>query len=244
MAISDIPGYRQHFKFSDASTDFYDAGVFKDQSAFGSDLTIDAGTPGFVTVGSGRGMTLDNTCQGRFLPCNPWEGWVIAVMKPNMGSNGTIYPVILGQAVSIASNGSIRIVRGGATNYQHRLATPSAGVTNSCAYTDNGVKVCAFSLSQETRIGYSTPDGVTVTAGSAVADGGNGNALAWGWANGPDTLGQTARFGNIVGTVGSVTVSTNTMVMCELILGVGNPLVGDGLAIVETEMAALAAEYT
>lgn len=246
MALSSIPGYIQGFIFSDASTDYFDAGVFKDQAGYGARnaLTITVGTPAFVTVNGQKGMTLDNTCHGRFIPATPWEGTCIAVMHPGgMSVNGTIYPVLFGQAASAATNGSLRIVRGTAASYIHRLGTPGAVAVASCSYVDNGLKVSAWAMSQETRIAYSTLDGVTVTAGAPVADGGNGNAFQLcGASAAGDVVGQTARLGNLSGVVDDAVASTNTMTMFELHFFKGNPLITDAVTVA-AEMAALKTKY-
>lgn len=249
MAISDLPGYVQGFVFSDASSATYAAGVFKNQGPTGSgfggigDCTITAGTPTFATTNGKRGIILDNTVQGGFIHALPWECAIITIMKPNMTVNGTIYPFIFGGAVSVASNGSIRLTR--TPSYLHRAATPSAVLLPSEDYAaSDALKVTAFEFSQETRRSYSTRDGVTVTASAAVADNNHGNGIAIGSANvvGPGNI--RARFGNLSGTAGDFAASTNTCEMYEAHFIRAKLLRDAGyLALLAAEITASRAEY-
>ena len=246
MAISDIPGYVQGFRFSDDST-FYDSTtkVFHDLAGYGAfnALTITAGTPAFVDVSGQRGLTLDNTVQGRLLPATPWEGALIVVMKPNMSANGTIYACINGVAVSAASNGQLRITRASATDYRHNITTTNSGINPINQYNTGdmgGIKVGAFSISQVTRKGYATKDGVTVSETAAAAANN-----AWVPISGKLTSrtdGQWTRFGNLSGVLEDVAPTTNTLTIFELHFFKGNPLV-DALPQIAVEIAALKAQY-
>lgn len=246
MAISDIPGYIQGFRFSD-DAQFWDSGNsrFIDQSGYGdfNGLTITAGTPAFVGSGATRGLTLDNTVQGRFLPACPWQGCCIVVMDPDMSANGSIYPVLFGVGASATANGKLRITRASSTDYRHHWNSPNDTLATQNQYTTGdmaGIKVGAFALSQETRKGYATKDGVTVVETGPIAA-----ANGWVSMSGKDTLrsdGQWARFGNLSGTLADVTITTNKMTIYEMHWFKNNPLVTD-LAAVATEIAALKAIY-
>ena len=251
MAIADLPGYVQGFVFSDASSATYESGVFKNQSPYGpgpggiADITLTVGTPSFATTNGQKGVILDNTVQGNFVPALPWECAVITVMKPNMTTNTSIYPVILGGSASISSNGRIYITR--TPSIRHGITTPSS---QSIGQEDYGslagssdMKVTAFEQSQETRRSYSTRDGVTVTASAALADAGNGLGLAWG-STGGAAGGVRARFGNISGTIGDTAASVNPMELYELHFFKPGLLRDAGsLALLAAEMAALKTKY-
>ena len=246
MAISDLPGYVQGFRFSD-DAQYYDSGAtrFIDLAGYGdfNGLTITAGAPAFVGSGATRGLTLDNTVQGKFLPACPWQGACIVVMGPDMSANGTVYPVIYGVAASVASNGKISIQRASSTDYLHASQSASGTLNARNQYNTGamgGIKVGAFALSQETRKSYVTKDGVTVVESAAVAAANN-----WVSMSGKDTArtdGQWARFGNLSGTLADVTITTNKMTIYELHFFKGNVLVNDA-ATVAAEITALKTQY-
>lgn len=243
MAMTNIPGYVQGFVFSDASTAFYDAGVFKDQAGYGStnDLTITTGTPSFVNVGSTRGLTLDNTVQGRFLPAIPWEGTMIMVMQPAMSVNGNIYPVIFGVTAAISSNGKLLIIRASSADYRHGFSSPSSSLTPTNTYTaspQSGVKVGAWAISQETRKSYVSKDGVLVTE-SAAFSAASTSGIELSGKDTTRTDGIWARFGNLSGVLGDVAPTTNKMVICALHCFKGNALADSRLSAIAAEMATL-----
>src|SRR5690606_10868660 len=132
-----------------------------------------------------RGLTLDNTVQGEFLFPIPWEGCAIMVAKPAMSVNGAIYPVIIGGSPTVTSNGSIQIQRVTAVSYRHQMASYSAQLIARVNVASDALSVSAFAMSQETRKGYSTPDGVTITESGPVSAADNGNGCAPGMANNP-----------------------------------------------------------
>lgn len=249
MAISDIPGYVQGFRFSDDSQ-YWDSGNsrFIDQAGYGdfNGLTITTGTPAFVGSGATRGLTLDNTVQGKFLPAIPWQGACIAVMQPvdYDGTTKTLTPVIFGVTSSLSSNGYIGIQHASGS-FNHRLLSANGTAIASNNYTgagNNGVKVGAFAIMQDTRKGYYTKDGVTVSETAAVAAANAGIALS-----GKDTArsdGLWARFGNISGVRDDVAIlsTAHRVVMYELHYFKGNPLITDA-ATVATEIAALKTQY-
>jgi hypothetical protein len=250
MPISDIPGYIQGFRFSDESASYYDstAKVFHDLAGYGAfnALEITVGTPSFTTDGGQRGLLLDNTCQGRFLPAIPWQGACITVMKPVTydATTKTLTPVVFGKASSLSSNAYIALAYASSV-YNHRLASTSAQILATNAYSgagNSGVKVGAFAISQQTRKGYSTKDGVTVAETSAVADGGSGVALDG--KNTARTDAQFARFGNISGTLDDTAAlaTTHKALMFELHFFKGNPLITDA-ATVASVLAELKAQY-
>src|SRR5690606_20886268 len=155
------------------------------------------------------------TVQGHFLIPIPWEGACILVAKPSMSANGTLYPVIVGASPTVTSNGTIRIVRVTAGDYRYRLS-PFGGASPEVAATDDSLQVVAFSASRETRKGYATSDGITVTESGPVAPAVNGNGVALGYASGQDYTAHKARFGNVSGVLGDTVATGNTMTIFEL----------------------------
>lgn len=249
MSISSIPGYVQGFRFSDDSQYWDSANSrFIDQAGYGdfNGLTITAGTPSFTGSGATRGLTLDNTVQGKFLPACPWQGACIMVAQPVSydGTTKTLMPVIFGVASSVSSNAYLRVTHASGT-FIHGWTTTSSLIAAGNAYTgagNNGVKVGAFAISQETRKGYYTKDGVTVSETAAVAA-----ANPWVGMSGKDTArsdGQWARFGNISGTLGDTAIlsTAHRLTIYELHFFKGNPLITDA-ATVAAEIAALKTQY-
>jgi hypothetical protein len=243
MPASSIPGYVQGYRFKNDPA-CWDGTRFIDQAGYGdaAALTITTGTPAFTTVSGQEGLTLDNTVQGEFLPPIPWEGSVIAVMKPNMGTNGTIYPVVVGANATTTQNGTLRLVRVGATDYRPTFATASGSISLAPSFPTNGIEIAAFSVSQLTRKGYHTKDAVTVTASSAVGAAANGNGIAPGYATGQTYAGHKARFGNLSGTLADTVATSNTMTIFELHYFKGVSLV-DSLAAVKMFVDELKATY-
>lgn len=246
MAVSDIPGYLQGFVFSDAPA-YYNSTIkrFLDQSPYAgwdnNHLDITVGTPSFVTLNGQRGMVLDNTVQGGFLCPTAWEGACIAVMKPNMTANATIYPVMFGAAASAASNGRINITRASGSDYRHGIAANSAATGATANLTTQAAQVTAMSFSQSTRKAYATKDGTTIVEGSAVADTGSGVFCFTGNTQNAD-YGFRARFGNLSGTIGDTAVSVNPMEIYELHFFKGNPLLNNQAAV-QAVIAELKTKY-
>ena len=249
MAVSDIPNYLQGFIFSDASASYWDSGnsKFLDQAGYGgyNDLFITAGTPTFDTLNSQKGIILDNTCQGKFILPIQWEGALITVMRPIMSSNATLYPVIQGQASTVTSNATVRMVRSTGSNYNHRIVTATVTLVCVATYTTgtpSDAKVVAYSTSQQTRKGYVTDDGITVTESGPVSASDTGDLCGMSGGRLTTENGMWARFGNISGVKGSVAVSTNTMAMYEMHFFKGNPLV-DNATEVQAVIAELKTKY-
>lgn len=249
MSIEDIPGYVQGFRFSDESQYFDSgAGIFHDLAGYGNfnGLTLTTGTPNFIGSGATRGLQLDNTCQGRFLPAIPWDGACIAVMQPVSfdGTTKTLIPVIFGVAASVSSNAYISVGHNSGS-FSHSLRSTSSTISASNAYSgagNSGIKVGAFAISQATRKGYYTKDGVTVSETAAVAANNAGVGMAGKDTNRSD--GQWARFGNISGTLGDTAViaTAHRVNMFGLHFFKGNPLVTDAAAVANA-IAALKAQY-
>ena len=233
MPASDIPGYLQGFRFKATNLS---GGIFTDLSGYGEHCRVDVGTPAFVDVGGIECMTLDNTTLLSFLLPIRWEGTMIVSGKPTMGSNATIYPMIFGGAAAIASNGTFRVVRASASNYQHRLIIAGSTLTNSVGKTTDAFTRCAFAVQQSNRTGYATEDGVTVTTAGPVTSATNGNGVAPGYTVtvGPDS--HRVRLGNLTGTIGDTTVSALTYAIAEVHFFEGNPLV-DAAAAVQAFLA-------
>jgi hypothetical protein len=250
MALSDIPGYVQGWRFSDDSA-FYNSGTqrFRDLAGYGAlnELQIDVGTPSFVTDGGFRGMTLNNTCHGSFLPAACWQSSMILVARPimNTGSTNSIIPFIFGNAALDVSNGLVFLQHNAG---QRIFYYWSPGGTNTSTITKGGdVLTCAvFSKSQQTRKGYHSENGVSVGETAAVADNDNGNALsvtsASGAAIGVYANDNRARFGNLNAIRGNTTATASTMVIFEAHF-FATSILSDHLAATATELAALRAAY-
>lgn len=242
MSANDIPGYVQGFIFDDRNSAYYNSGtkVFLDQSPYSgwgiNDLNITAGTPTFSTLGSGRGVVMDNTVQGKFLCPTPWEGSVIVIQKADMTTNTTINPVVFGAAASVSSNGRLTVVRANASSFSHRLLTASATSTGNISATNQNPKILGYSFSQNTRRAYATEDGTTVASGAAVADSGSG-VFCFSGNTADFNEGFLARWGNLSGTIGDFTLSVNPMTMFEMHWFKGNVLLD-----YPTEMAAFWAD--
>lgn len=237
-----LEGYVQGYRFSDAGG-FYDAAQkrFLDQAGYGAlnDLTIDTGTPVFQTVGAARGMVLDNTVQGSFLPATPWQGTLIVAWKPVMTANGTLYPFLFGGAASAPSNGTLRIVRSTATLYYHRLTT-AGGLTVTLSRSSETAVVAAFTTSQSAAAGYATEDGVTITTVAGTQDL-HGNRYAIGHHTGPNLHSHRARFGNLSGVIGDVAATANSCILFEFHAIQGNPFADARAAEAQAFLAALRA---
>jgi len=242
----NIPGYVQGFRFSDADLSFYDpvAKRFHDQAGYGpaNALDISVGTPAFETVADQRGMILDNTVQGGFLPAIAWEGTAVVVWKPTMPDNGTSYVFVFGSATSIASNGSIFVQRATASDYRHQIRTFGSSATAKVDKATDALVVACLGTSQTTRKAMATEDGVTITESAAVGDNNNGNSLALGYHVSTVPNSRLVRFGNLSGTIGDTSVTTNTVTIFEAHFFSGNPMI-DAPDQVQGFLAALSSKY-
>lgn len=207
----EVPGYMQGYRFSDESEEYYDAAskTFHDQAGYGakSGLSIHTGSTVFDTLDSHRGVKLDNTFHGSFQMPIPWQGSVVAVMRPELLTSGThnSYPLIFGDASSISSNGKLHLSH---FSGRRRLAwgTPSGGLSAVDDRTDDLMRVFSASLDQLTRKSYVTNDGSTVTEATATASTTTGNAVA------VESAITGARFGELKGISGNVTLETDLVV--------------------------------
>jgi hypothetical protein len=205
----EVPSYVQGYRFSDESEIFYDAATktFRDLAGYGAraDLAITAGSPVFATVNERRGVTLDNTFHGRFNMPIPWMGSVVAVLKPEYVSGGTLsrYPLLFGDNLgTLSSNGQMRLGHfSGARSVN--WTTPSAVLNAAQSRNDNNLVVVGFATDQETRKGYATSNGITVTETGPVAGTTNGNGPAVGSAQ------FGARFGDMDGQPANLTQITD-----------------------------------
>jgi len=248
MPASDIPGYVQGFRFnSDAAN--YDSvnGIFYDKAGYGerNALEITVGTPSFVTVTEEEGLTLDNTCQGLFYPAIPWEGSMILIAKPTIvgGTTHTILVILFGSATSATSNGGLWL--GHASGNRNFILTTGGSVNaGTLTKTTDQMRSCGFAKSQETRKGYFTHDGVTISETTAVADNNHGGGLALGSHAGTTPNKPRSRFGNLSGVDGdAVAFSTgSSLVMFEMHFFKGNIWV-DHLPEAAAFMAELRTQY-
>lgn len=245
MKAFDIPGYLQGHRFTDEDPRFYDSDNlrFKDLAGFGdlNDLEITVGGPTFEPAGanSRKGLLLDKTCQGRFIPSIPWQGSIILAIRLELLTSGTQgrWPYLFGENATESSNGSIRATSTGAIR-NVTFATPAGAISLSKDIGDGNIAVLAFSSDQNTRKGYITADGVTVTESAAAADNGTGNAPAMCGSGVEDPDGIYCRFGDLIGD-GSTTAEADLKIyIFEHHFFKGNILT-DNLALTKAFMDAL-----
>lgn len=247
MALSDIPGLVQHFRWSDEDAAFYDNEVFLDQSpyaAFGHNMIKIGGTPVFQNVGPNnrRGLYLDNTCHWQF-PCQvPWHGSMLLIAQFNYVTGGTLsfHPMIFAEAVTVSSNGRLTATHASGQRRLQLIGPASALPSghNTGGTPDGSIGIFMWSRNQEDRVGRFTPDGETVTTTSALAGTTNGNGIGF--------QGQPrVRVGNLNGTDGNfddVSASLGSCVLLEAGWYIGDPL-RDNLAEVGSAFAEAADDY-
>ena len=240
---AEIESYVQGYRFSD-DPDYYDSAsqTFRDLAGYGprTDLVIDVGTPTFVTSNSQRGMQIDNTAQGVFPSPIAAMGSVIIVVEPVYvsGANNNSFICIGGDAASSTANGLIWFAKSSGNRILYHWG-PNGTVKSSETRTDENMVALAFAFDQETRKAYSSVDGATVTATSALAGTTNGNSLYIGSAV------EGMRFGNSDAVAGSTTAQTEFYThLMEMHFFSKNILVGDDLAKTQGILTRLKAKYT
>jgi len=236
-----MASYVAGYKFTQSAS-HYDSGAgrFLDLAGYSpeQDIIVTTGTPVFETVGGKEGVVLNNTWHAKVHNPIPWMGTLVAVIKPNYVSGGTveINPLIFGDAVTVSSNGRLR-VNHASTVRGVRLATASGTLTATESASANDVMAVALATDQETRKGYSTQDGVTITETGPVSGTTNGNGVALGCAL------DGIRIGNTNGTAGNTTeVTTITATLFELYFFAENVFVADAAALA-TFIGELRTEY-
>lgn len=242
MPANTIPGYIMGHRFSDDAAHYDSTNKrFYDKAGYGAkaDLRVTVGDPVFETVNSQRAVRLNNTWHGVFASPVAWQGSAIFVLKPNWVSGATVgkNPVLFGDSATVSSNGQLQVLY---ASGQRRITwqTGSAQLASTLTRNDDNVVVVAFSISQETRLGYRSTDGVTVSTAAAAASTTNGNAPAMTSAM------YGARFGNISGLAGSVLESTDmTVSMMEQHYFSENILTGGNLALTAAFITELKAQY-
>jgi hypothetical protein len=250
MALSDIPGYVQGWRFSDDPA-FYRSGDarFTDLAGYGAlnELQVDAGTPTFVTDGGARGVLIDNTWHGSFLPAACWQMSMILVARTQIVGTGSqvLNLILFGNAASVSSNSRLQMSFSSG-NRSWLFATDGSVNVSTITRTDDSRALLAFSKSQETRKGYHSQDGVSVTETAAVADNNSGNGLSMTRASAA-TVGlydadNRSRFGNLSGTRGDLTVTASSIIAFEAHFFSGS-ILSDHLAAAATEIAALRTAY-
>jgi len=204
----EIPGYVQGHRFLDDPL-YYDSTAkrFKDLAGYdhlGNGLTITTGNPIFETVGGNRGLRLDNTFNGSFRCPIPWMGTMICVIKPQYLSGLTAgrYPLIFGDAVNPLSNGR-QYIYYTSTKRGVQLVSAGAQLQTQNYRNDDNCVVVVMAFDQQTRMSYSTVDGVTIATATAPANTTNGNAVSL------STAGVGVRFGNMTAIEGDVTQVTD-----------------------------------
>lgn len=178
----DVPGYVQGYRFSDDPL-YYDSTrqAFRDLAGFGqlADMTITAGAPVFDTINGVRCLKLDNTFHGSCRMPVPWQGSMIAVVKPTYTGGGTLTRelMLFGDNATPTANSSWQLkhfsgqrlfiwrVDGGSTSRQESVLTDDPLVFGAAH-------------DQETRKSYTTLDGTTINERTAAGGTTNGNALS------------------------------------------------------------------
>jgi hypothetical protein len=241
MPAHTIPGYIMGHRFSDDPAD-YNSGTkrFLDKAGYGAraDLRVTVGDPVFETVNGQRAARLDNTWHGLFPSPVPWQGSAIFVLKPNYVSGATVvkYPILFGD-LAAPSNGQLQVTYASGQR-RYVWQTGSAALVNQINRNDDNAVVVAYAISQETRLGYRSTDGGTVSTATASASSVNGNAPAMSSAQ------FGARFGNISGVAGNTTAATDmTVSMMEQHYFSENILIGDNLALTAAFIAELKTQY-
>lgn len=253
MAISDLPGYVQGYKFDDTDSLAWDGTneFFIDQAGYSafpaSRLEITTGTPSFVDVNSARGLVLDNTVQG-FLNCPViWKGSMIVVMGApgRFGANGLIYPLIGGGVASVASNARLQYRRVSAAEYRHDQVAAASVTVGRNIYANDGIYAGCFALDQQNRYIQGLKADGTLYTGSTVADNQRGLDGFKDFGTPVASSGEYGlrmRFGNLSGTQGDTAATSNTMIICELHFFNDILTAGDTTAV-EAELTALETIY-
>lgn len=246
MALTDLPGCVQHYRFSDESASFYEDEVFFDQSAyagFGHHVTKITGTPAFADVGPNnrRALYLDNTCHWQFACQVPWHGTMVVAAQWEHHNSGTVsfYPMIFGEAVTVTNNASLRGGHFSGNERAHFVGPGGTLVSGlNAGVPDSAPSIMAWSRNQQDRVGRFTIDAATVDATSALAGTANGNFIGFG--------GQPrVRLGNLNGTAGDTTDVSGTLgalYLFEVAFFQGD-LLRDELAALASEWAELEAYY-
>lgn len=253
MAISDLPGYVQGYKFTDSAA-FYDSSgnFFIDQAGYSafpaSRLNIEVGTPSFVDVNSARGMVLDNTVQGRLMMFPVFHGSCIIVMGApgRIGTNGFLWVTIGGSNVSATSNCGIRYYRVSAADYRHQLFSSGGSSVYANAGNGDGIFATALCLDQENRLCKGIEADGTVTSGATVADNNRGveGFRDIGGSNADMDRCRGEIFGNLSGVPGDTAAlsGSRSMIICEMHF-FDSILTDSPTTAVEAELAALEAIY-
>ena len=246
MAISDLPGYIQGYKFTDSAAFYNSAGnYFIDQAGYSdfpaSRLEITDSTPSFVDVNAARGMVLNNTCQGLLNVPIKWGGSAITVWgaPSRFGTNGSLFPVICGANPTETGNGLFYLNRASAASYRHYFRSQGGVATEYAQHADDAIYASCGAIDQENRTVAAMNSAGTIRTSAAVADNNIGLALNSTVENG--VYGSRDRFGNLDGGFGTTAVA-NTMIICELHFFSG-VLTDAPTTAVEAELVALEAIY-
>jgi len=256
MAISDLPGYVQGYKFTDSPA-FYDSTnkYFIDQAGFSANpasrAEVAVGSPTFIDVNAARGWQLDNTCHAYFNCPVAQVGSIIAVMGwPGWVTAGTENATVLhnnGSYGNFAGTPKLYIQHSSG-QHNHKLWLPSGVSSAGFNYGDRNIYATAFSVNPtigEKRVEAMDAAG-TVADGGTVSD--NQIGLTWvGGTTGYEVPG-TSTYRQIIGAVSAdpasqtVVASGNYPVLCELHFFTGN-LTDAPTTAVEAELTALEVIY-
>ena len=247
MAISDLPGYIQGYKFQDTASTYNSTGkYFIDQAGYSdfpaSRIEITDGTPNFVAVNSTTGLELNNEVQGFLNVPIKWGGSCIMVWgaPSRMGTNGSIFPIICGANATETGNGLFYLNRVTSLNYRHYGRTAGGVSTAYNQQGDDAIYATCISIDQEDRITKGMDAGGTIVSGATVGDTNVGIVLNSTVENGD--YGMRDRFGNLSGGMPDVVATSNTMIICELHFFSG-VLTDAPTTDVETELTALEVIY-
>lgn len=212
---SDIPGYCQGFRFSDASTAFYNgSNRFIDQSPYAdwdiNHMDLLAGTPTFETVGGFRALRVDNSSHWDFLPAHGWEGSFLLVAKPTYVSGGTLtrYPILSGIAGTLSSNAALVLQHAsGARRFTLQGAT--GAVTLIQSVSSDASRVVMFSTSQQNRRFYGSEGSAPTSTAEYVSNANSGSFLDLQYTNTSDSSRRRMLFGAMSGLSAGTTAQTD-----------------------------------
>lgn len=230
MPASNVPGYILGYRLNAAN---YSGGEIAEQSGYGEPIKDLHGTPTFEVKEGHEGVLLDNTWHGTFWHPNSWSGTMVAVMRSEVLTGGTLvrYPIVFTNDGTSGGNG-----RFGITHFSgnHRLKTTTTAGKSSGDATISASTITAVALAhdQEARTHHATIDGVTVTSSAPDADAVHGLNCAMG------TTEKGAIIGALQGDSANTTAEVDLLIhMFELHFFEGNPIINS-----PTEMQAFLAE--
>jgi hypothetical protein len=189
----NVPGYVMGHRFSSDKRYFDTSGAtprFLDLAGYGDldqHCEQTSGVARFSLHGPNNreGLLLDNSNQWQVACPAPWEGCVVAVIKPHMPTlNKTLRFWYVGNNLTLGQNTGIGAASTGVAGVVNIAGSTQAisAIWPNCAITSDQLAVVAWSSDQETRQLYITKDAVNILTSAAVAASNHGRALALGAA--------------------------------------------------------------